>query len=73
MGADLKDVLAVQLRQARNRAGLTQEELAESAQLSPRYVGSIERGTVSASVTVLGWLAAALGLDAAELIAKRRR
>ena len=35
---------------------MTQEELAERAGLSARYVGAIERGDVSASVTVLGRL-----------------
>jgi hypothetical protein len=35
---------------------------------SARYLGSIERATVSASVTVLGRLAQALDVDACELI-----
>lgn len=50
--------------------GLTQEELAERTGLSSRYVGSIERARVSASVTVLGKLAGALGVDPSELIAR---
>ncbi|MHA3795453.1 helix-turn-helix domain-containing protein [Rhizorhabdus wittichii] len=36
--------------------------------LSLRYIGSIERGRVSASVTVLGKLAAALEADPCKLI-----
>ena len=32
------------LRQLRTRAGLTQEELAEAAGLSPRSVSDLERG-----------------------------
>lgn len=33
-----------------------------------RYVGAIERGKVSASVTVLGRIADALGVDPCELL-----
>jgi transcriptional regulator with XRE-family HTH domain len=33
-----------------------------------RYVGSIERGAVSASVSVLGKVAEALGVDPCDLI-----
>jgi transcriptional regulator with XRE-family HTH domain len=41
------------------RRGPTQEDLADRAGLSARYLGSIERATVSASVTILGRLAQA--------------
>jgi len=44
-------------------------ELADRAGLSSRYLGSIERGAVSASVTVLGQLAKALRVNPCELIA----
>lgn len=47
---------------------MTQEELADRASLSMRYVGAIERGDVSASVTVLGQIAEALEVDPAELL-----
>ena len=36
--------------------------------VSARYLGSIERASVSASVTVLGRLAGALDVDACELM-----
>ncbi|MFY9955429.1 helix-turn-helix domain-containing protein [Bradyrhizobium sp.] len=42
---------------------MTQEEPADRAGLSSRYLGSIERGAVSASVTVLGRLARALRIN----------
>jgi transcriptional regulator with XRE-family HTH domain len=51
---DLKEVMAINLRRLRHAKKMTQEELAESAGLSARYVGAIERADVSASVTVLG-------------------
>jgi transcriptional regulator with XRE-family HTH domain len=65
---DLKEVMAVNLRRLRHAKQMTQEELAESAGLSARYVGAIERADVSASVTVLGRIADALKVDAADLI-----
>lgn len=65
---DLKEVMAVNLRRLRHAKGMTQEELAERAGLSARYVGGIERAHVSASVTVLGRIAEALEIEAIELV-----
>ncbi len=65
---DLKEAMATNVRRVRYAKGLTQEELADRAGLSARYLGSIERASVSASVTVLGRLARALRVDAGELI-----
>lgn len=65
---DLKRAMATNVRRARHASELTQEELADRARLSARYLGSIERGAVSASVTVLGQLAQALRVDPCELI-----
>lgn len=62
--------MAVNLRRVRHQKELTQEDLADLAGLSARYVGAIERADVSASVTVLGRLADALGVDPAILIKK---
>jgi transcriptional regulator with XRE-family HTH domain len=65
---DLKRTMAVNVRRERHSRKLTQEELADRAGLSARYLGSIERGTVSASVTVLGQIAQAFRIDPCELI-----
>jgi len=65
---DLKDTMANNVRRERHARRLTQEELADRAGLSARYLGSIERGSVSASVSVLGRLARALRIDPCELI-----
>ncbi|WP_202331844.1 helix-turn-helix domain-containing protein [Mesorhizobium sp. L-8-3] len=67
---DLKEVMAKNLRRARHDKKLTQEELAARAGLSMRYVGAIERGDVSASVTVLGQIADALEIEPGELLKK---
>lgn len=67
---DLKEIMARNLRRARHDKKLTQEELADRAGLSMRYVGAIERGDVSASVTVLGQIADALEIEPGELLRK---
>lgn len=65
---DLKEVMAVNLRRIRHDRDMTQEELADHAGLSARYIGAIERADVSASVTVLGQIADALGIEPGELL-----
>ena len=65
---DLKEVMAINLRRLRHVKEMTQEELADGAGLSVRYVGAIERADVSASVTVLGRIAEALGVEATDLV-----
>lgn len=67
---DLKEIMAKNLRRVRHDRKLTQEELADRAGLSMRYVGAIERGDVSASVTVLGQIADALEIEPGELLKK---
>ena len=65
---DLKKAMAINVRRERQARKFTQEELADRARLSARYLGSIERATVSASVTVLEQLAEALRIDPCDLI-----
>lgn len=70
---DLKEVMAINMRRLRYDKKLTQEELAARSGLSMRYVGSIERGAVSASVSVLGKIAEALDIDPCDLIRVQKR
>jgi transcriptional regulator with XRE-family HTH domain len=65
---DLKEVVARNLWRLRQEARLTQEELADRAGISSRYVGAIERSKVSISVTVLGQIAEALAIDPCDLL-----
>ena len=65
---DLKNVMAKNLLRVRRDLKMTQEELAERSGLSARYIGSLERARVSASVTVLGRLADALNVEPSELL-----
>jgi transcriptional regulator with XRE-family HTH domain len=70
---DLKEIMATNLRRKRRDQQMTQEELAERAGLSARYVGAIELGDVSASVTVLGRIAEALGVEPGKLLRRSSR
>jgi transcriptional regulator with XRE-family HTH domain len=54
------------IRACRRRRGLSQEELAEQADLSRNYVGLLERGERNASATALINIARALRVSPAE-------
>ncbi|MGA2552811.1 MAG: helix-turn-helix transcriptional regulator [Burkholderiaceae bacterium] len=56
------------VRDARTQKGWSQEHLADLARLDRSYVGEIERGLVSPSLTTLVKLAAALQVAPSELI-----
>ena len=64
--ADLLRRVGARLKQLRQERRLTQEQLAEKAGLSYKFVGEIERGTGNPSVTTLASLATALDVDAGE-------
>jgi transcriptional regulator with XRE-family HTH domain len=70
---DLKEIMAINLRRMRHDLKMTQEELSERAGLSLRYVGAVERGDVSPSVTVLGQIAEALGAEPGDLLKRTGR
>jgi transcriptional regulator with XRE-family HTH domain len=66
----LNEILAINLRKTRQQMKLTQEALAERAGLSARYIGAIERVSVSASINVLEQLADALEVEPGDLLRK---
>ncbi len=70
--ADLKDTVAINVRRLRHAKGWTQEDFADRVGLSVRYVGQVERGQASVSVTVLGRLARALGVEPEGLVSLKR-
>jgi transcriptional regulator with XRE-family HTH domain len=57
------------VRKYRKRARLTQEKLAEKADLHPVYVGEVERGEQTVSVHALIRLASALEVRVRDLVA----
>jgi XRE family transcriptional regulator, regulator of sulfur utilization len=57
------------VRKYRKRAKLTQERLAEKADLHPVYVGELERGEQTVSVHALMRLSRALNVRVRDLVA----
>lgn len=65
---DMREIVGRNLRRLRNRRGWSQEELAFRAKVDRSYVSQLETGAYSASVTMLGKLAKALDVDAADFL-----
>ena len=66
-GQQLK-ILGATIRQHRSQAGMSQEKLAEKAELHPVYVGKVERGEQWISLHALLRVAKALGVQAGDLL-----
>jgi len=62
----LREVVARNLRRLRNAQGLSQEELADRADINRNYVGMLERAEHAATVDMLEKLADVLAVDPAE-------
>ena len=56
-------VLGERVRELRKQAGLTQEQAAEAAGISGKYLGEVERGEVNVSSVILHKLAEVLAVD----------
>jgi transcriptional regulator with XRE-family HTH domain len=71
-GALRKSALRIQIGKAiqrhRRSRGYTQSQLAESAKLSLKYVGQIERGSANVSIEVIERIAAVLGWNPLEVL-----
>lgn len=68
MVSDARKVFASRLRQIRQAKGLSQEDLANRANLHRTYVGSVERGERNISIDNIERLANALEIDIIELL-----
>ena len=60
--------LARQLKERREEMGLSQEALADQAEVDRTYVSKIERAVANPSILVLHRLAGALDMDLLELL-----
>jgi transcriptional regulator with XRE-family HTH domain len=58
------------LRRLRNERGLSQERLAEAANVTADYIGFVERGENVPTLTVILKLAKALNVDAPDLLSE---
>ena len=63
-------ILGDELKLARLKAGLTQEQVAARARISREYVSQLERNRQSPTVSMLLRVSRILGIPAARLIAK---
>jgi XRE family transcriptional regulator, regulator of sulfur utilization len=61
-------LLGQKIRAYRNAAGLTQEKLAEKADLHHNFIGEVERGNMEASLTSLLKIAKALKVKVRDLV-----
>ena len=59
------------VRDTRKALGLTQEELADKADVHRTYIGMIERAEKNITLINIGKIAAALDIDIIELLKKR--
>jgi len=57
------------IRGYRKKAGLTQETLAERANLHHNFIGEVERGNMECSLTSMVKIARALGVRVRDLVA----
>lgn len=62
-------ILGNSIRKHRDQIGMSQEKLAEKADLHPVYVGKIERGEQWVSLHALLRIAKALGVRVRDLVA----
>ena len=67
---EVQSVLAYNIKKCRKTKGLTQEQLAEKAQTSTNYLGSIETGKKYPSPQMMDKLAKALDINPLELFNK---
>tara|TARA_R110002110_G_scaffold308424_1_gene522065 strand:+ start:369 stop:596 length:228 start_codon:yes stop_codon:yes gene_type:complete len=67
---NLQEILAKNLRLARQHEGVSQEDLAGAANVDRTYVSGIERGLRNPTISVVGRFADVLNTNAASLLTK---
>jgi transcriptional regulator with XRE-family HTH domain len=66
--AKVRKAIGANIREHRVEAGLSQEKLAEKADLHPVYISQVERGTKAVSVEALWKLSKAIRIPMSELV-----
>lgn len=64
----LLKLVGANIRDARKKKGLTQEELAEKADINPKFLGKVERAETNVSVVTLSKICDALGISLSGLL-----
>jgi transcriptional regulator with XRE-family HTH domain len=65
---DWRVILGGNVRKLRKRRGLSQEELAQDAEIDVTYLGGIERGRRNPSLLVIARIADRLGVHPTKLL-----
>jgi len=69
---DMRKLVGSNVRKARLKAGLTQEQLAEASGYSQQYLSGLEKGLRNPTVITVFELASALGVSHLELLRPAR-
>ena len=65
---DLRGIFATNLRRIRRSRGVSQEELADIANINRTYISKLETGVTYAGLEIVGKLADALDVDPVEFL-----
>jgi len=65
---EIREILALNLRNLRRHQRMSQEELAHRAEIDRTYVSALERCVYAAGIDVVDRLARVLGVTAADLL-----
>ncbi len=65
-------LFAANMRRIRLQKALTQEKIAEFAELHPNYISSVERGERNISIRNIDRIAGALGVEMVDLVAEAK-
>ncbi len=63
----LNEIIGKRIKYIRTEKGISQEELAEAADITTNYIGQIERGQRNPTLSILENIASALGITFSEL------
>ena len=69
---DLRQTFATNLRRLRHKARLSQEELADRADINRTYISKLETGATYAGLEIIGKLAEVLEAEPAEMLTPAR-
>ena len=68
---DLRGTFAANLRRLRNAKGLSQEELADLADINRTYISKLETGATYAGLEIIGKLSDVFEVEAADLLKRQ--